>query len=281
MLRGVDHGAHRVVAHRRYAVGDPQAPRQRRGGGAEGLAGVEPARALEMGREVGVAEPEPGFAAERFKRRHDAAAVVRQAPAGLRVGAPRQGVGHGVEVRRDAEAEMAEIVAGVHDDEQVFGVQDPRQTAREARPADPSRKGEDHAPHLGENPRPVIPVRRFSFCPAAARRRVRGYPAKALAATRRTGSGRPRGRDGACRRGGAVRCNETADGSHMQVIGLPRQSTRDTLKRRRRARKSGLDARSAAAAVGVTLSPLHQNSQVRLPCCVARDDRYSRRISGA
>ena len=68
-------------------------------------------------------------------------------------------------------------------------------------------------------------------------------------------------RDEACRRSGvseeAVRCDETADGGPMQVIGLPRQITRDALECWRQAREDGLDARSVAT-VGVPLSALYR-----------------------
>ena len=56
------------------------------------LAGGEPAGALDMGREIAVAEPEPGLAAERFERRHEGPGLVAPAPAGLRIVEPGEGV---------------------------------------------------------------------------------------------------------------------------------------------------------------------------------------------
>ena len=80
------------------------------------LAGAQPPRALDVRREVAVAEPEPGLAAERLQRRHEGPGLVAPAPAALRMVEPGERVDQRVEVGRDREAEMLEIVAGIGDD---------------------------------------------------------------------------------------------------------------------------------------------------------------------
>src|SRR5579883_812144 len=66
-----------------------------------------------MGREVAVAEPEPGLSAECLDRPHEGPGLAAAAPAGLGILEARKGVHDGVEVGRDMQAQMLEIVAGV------------------------------------------------------------------------------------------------------------------------------------------------------------------------
>ena len=79
----------------------------------EALAGAQPAGALDMGREILVAELEPGLAAERRQRLHEVPGLAGAAPAGLGIVEPGERVHDGVEVGRDVEAEMLEIIAGI------------------------------------------------------------------------------------------------------------------------------------------------------------------------
>ena len=56
--------------------------------GRQALAGVEAAGALDMRREIAVAEAEPGLAAERFERGHKGPGLAAPPPAEFRVGLP-------------------------------------------------------------------------------------------------------------------------------------------------------------------------------------------------
>ncbi len=66
------------------------------------------------------------------------------APADFAVGEPGQRVGDGVDVGGDRQAQMLLIIAGVDDDQELFGWPDPRQAKGELGAADAAGKGDDH-----------------------------------------------------------------------------------------------------------------------------------------
>ena len=76
-----------------------------------------------MHREITIAEPEPGLAAECAERLHERPGLVAPTPTEQRVVESRQGVHDRVEIGRDTEAKMLEIIAGVADDQQILGRQ--------------------------------------------------------------------------------------------------------------------------------------------------------------
>ena len=80
---------------------------------AQAVARDQAAGALDVGGEIGVAEAEPGLAAELRERRHEGPGLAGPSPAGLRIGDARERVRDGIQIRRDAKAEMLEVVAGV------------------------------------------------------------------------------------------------------------------------------------------------------------------------
>ena len=53
------------------------------------------------------------------------------APTEFAVGEPGQRIGHGVDVGRNRQTQMLEIVAGIDDDQQILGRHDARQAERE------------------------------------------------------------------------------------------------------------------------------------------------------
>jgi hypothetical protein len=67
--------------------------------GAQALAGGQAPRALHVRGQVGIAEPEPGLAAQLLQRPHEGPGLVRASPAGLGIGDPRQGVEDSIEIR--------------------------------------------------------------------------------------------------------------------------------------------------------------------------------------
>ena len=73
--------------------------------------------------EVAVAEVEPGLAAELRGHGHEGPRFARQSPAGLGVVDAGERVHHGVEVGRDAKAEVLEVIARVDDDRKVLAEQ--------------------------------------------------------------------------------------------------------------------------------------------------------------
>src|SRR5439155_23936958 len=84
----------------------------------QALARLAARGALDMGREIAVAEAEPGLAAERFEGGHEGPRLAAPAPAELQVVVPRQGVEQRVEIGRDRQTEMLEIIAGIGNDGQ-------------------------------------------------------------------------------------------------------------------------------------------------------------------
>ena len=75
-------------------------------------------RAFDVGCKVAVAKPEPGRAAEFLEGLHERPGLAGLPPAGRGVGDPREGVHHGVQVGRNAQAQVLEVVARIHADRQ-------------------------------------------------------------------------------------------------------------------------------------------------------------------
>ena len=118
----------------------------------EGRALLEPAGAVEVGREVAVAEPEPGRLAVAVERVHHAEALVGEAPALLGVLGAGERVGDGVEVGGDGEAVEAVVVGGVHDHRDRGRVDDPDEPAQEAGGSDSTGERDDHPRSVGTVP---------------------------------------------------------------------------------------------------------------------------------
>ena len=70
-------------------------------------------------REIAVAELEPGLAAEPLHRRHEIPGLAGEPPAAFRIVQVGERVEHRVDVGRDVQAEMDEIVGGVDHDASV------------------------------------------------------------------------------------------------------------------------------------------------------------------
>ena len=124
-------------------------PRRRRDVGRDlrqRLAGAQAARALDMHREVAVAQAEPVGAAHRGDGRHERPGLVAPAPALLGVVEAGQHVGQRVDVGRDLQAEMLEIVAGVGDDQKLVGRQHAAQAQAPAWPRRHRRTGRRPVP---------------------------------------------------------------------------------------------------------------------------------------
>ena len=113
---GFDHRADGVVGHGQDACGDSQRCRLPGTDAGQRLARVQAARAVDVRREIAVAELEPGRPAERAQRVHEGPGLARAAPAGLLVDHARQRVEHGVDIGRDVQPQVGEVVAGVDDD---------------------------------------------------------------------------------------------------------------------------------------------------------------------
>jgi len=115
--------AHAVVRHRNDARPDAQAAAQVGGHRGQGFAVAESTRPLHVKREVTVAELEPCLPTQRLHRLHEGPGFVVPTPAEIAIGETGEGIGDGIDVRRDRQAEMFEIVPGVHDDQQFLGRQ--------------------------------------------------------------------------------------------------------------------------------------------------------------
>ena len=111
---------------------------------AQALPRGQAAGALDVGGQIGVAEAEPGLAAQLRERRHEGPGLAGASPAGLRIGDARERVHDGIQIRRDAEPEMLEVVAGVAHHHQGIRRQQPVETERELGAADAAGQ-RDHA----------------------------------------------------------------------------------------------------------------------------------------
>ncbi len=133
---------HRIVAHRHDRGANAHPPAQIGGDGGQAFARLQPPRSFHMQSDIAIAEAEPGLAAERLHRFHERPGFVVPAPAKFAIGQPGQRIGDGIDIGRNRQAEMLEIVAGVDDDQQVLGRHDARQAQSELGAADAA--GRDH-----------------------------------------------------------------------------------------------------------------------------------------
>ena len=172
-----DAGAHRLVGHRQHGRLDAQARadlgRDRRE--TEALAHAQ--GAVDMGRQVAVAEPEPRLAPVGGEALQAAEGVRGVAPAALG-DHPRQHVGADVEVRADAQPVEVAVVAGVdHRGEPGLAV-DLRQSVHHLGAAGAPGQGEDHGRRAVMC---VLTVATGSLPTAPAPGRARRAPARARA----------------------------------------------------------------------------------------------------
>ena len=96
-----------------------------------------------MQREIAIAEPKPVLAAERTDAVHERPRLVTPTPAGHGIVNIREDIGQRVDIGRNAQSKMLEIVAGIRDHEQFVGRQDAAQTERQFGAADPAGQRHD------------------------------------------------------------------------------------------------------------------------------------------
>src|ERR1700678_3008819 len=96
-------GAHAVVAHRYHADADTEAPANVGSHLGQCLSQTQATGALDMQREIAIAEPKPVLAAERADAVHERPRLVPPAPAGGGIVDARENVGQRVDIGRDAQ----------------------------------------------------------------------------------------------------------------------------------------------------------------------------------
>src|SRR6516162_11433526 len=139
-------GAHGIICRRQHTGTDAESAAEVGGDGRETLAPPQPNCALDMNRQVAIAKPEPILAAERRERFHERPGLVPPTPSELRIVEARKRVHQRVDVRRDMQAEMLEIIADIGHDEQIVPRHDPAQAQRELGAANASRYGNHKIP---------------------------------------------------------------------------------------------------------------------------------------
>jgi GT2 family glycosyltransferase len=143
---GRDPCRHDVVAHRDQPAGQTPGGRDVGGDRGERLAGAQPLGAVEVGREVPVADVEPGGYAVPLERAERGERLIREPPAGLRIVRTGEGIGDGVEVGTDAQAVEPVVIGRVADDDDIERVHDLEEAGQESGRADAARQCRDHAP---------------------------------------------------------------------------------------------------------------------------------------
>src|SRR5689334_3969298 len=94
--------------------------------------------------EIAIAEPEPSLATKATDSLHEIPALAGAAPAAFHVGKTAECIDDRVDVRRDMQPELLEIITGVDDDGEV-GADRPFQPQRKLGAADAAAQS-DHGP---------------------------------------------------------------------------------------------------------------------------------------
>ena len=144
-LGGVEDRRERVVGRRQEGRAHPEAPGDLGGDDGLGRALGEPVGAVQVGREVPVAEREPVRAAQVGQGVARDPGLAGPAPAGGRVDQAGQRVGHGVEVRADDQPAVREVVADVDHRDEVGLVDHRAQREEQSGGAHPAAEHRDHA----------------------------------------------------------------------------------------------------------------------------------------
>ena len=157
-----DPGAQPVVGHRQQPHRHAAPVAQRRGHRAQGLAGPQPARPVQMRRQVAVAEPEPVLTPESGQLVHDRPALTRHAPSGVPVVHAGERVGDGVEVGADVQAVQDHVVRHVDDPRDVGGRHDAHEPREHPSGPDAAAQGHQHDASIGAPDRracrrPLVP----------------------------------------------------------------------------------------------------------------------------
>ena len=126
----------------RIAVGMPSAAWSERTAVGQGAALGQPRRPRDVGREVAVAEPEPGRLAVLGQAVHDGPGLAGETPAALVVEPARQHVHDRVVVGHDEQAVPLGVVARVGDDRQVARAEDGLEPVGQLRATGPA--GQDY-----------------------------------------------------------------------------------------------------------------------------------------
>src|SRR5882762_10677268 len=92
---------------------------------------MPPIGAVQMRREIAIAEAEPRLAVETRERRKHVERFVVEAPSLCAIHHAGERVGNGVDIRRDMESVEGFVVAGVNDDGQPFGIYAPDESPDE------------------------------------------------------------------------------------------------------------------------------------------------------
>src|SRR5690606_33320127 len=102
---------------------------------------------LDVQGEIGVSEAKPARAAELLERRHELPCFAPATPAARAVREAGERVEQRVEVRRNTEAEVIEVIAGVADDDELTVTEHTRQAEHELGAADAPGQRENLAAH--------------------------------------------------------------------------------------------------------------------------------------
>ncbi len=100
-----------------------------------------------MERQIPIPELEPVLAAKLAQGRHEVPGLLGPAPAAFAVRDTAERVENRVDVRRDAQAEMLEVVARVDDDDELPGFEDIVEAERKLGAADSAAECEDLPAH--------------------------------------------------------------------------------------------------------------------------------------
>ncbi len=118
-IRGHHHRLNAIVRHRQNVRSDTKTARHRSCEFRQRGSATQRLRSLDMHGEIAITQPEPGFATEIAKRRHEVPGFISTTPAALDIAEATQRVDDRVDIRRNMQTEVLEVVACIDDNGQV------------------------------------------------------------------------------------------------------------------------------------------------------------------
>ena len=134
---------HGIVRHRQNLRGNSELPGRMRRKLGQALPRTQPVGAQDVHGQIAIAKLKPGLAPQLAQRTHHLPCFLRPPPSPLRISDAAERIKYSVEIGRDVEPEMLEVISGVDDHRQLLGIERAIKAEREFGAADATAQRED------------------------------------------------------------------------------------------------------------------------------------------